>query len=213
MMKRRFWLAAVMMSAAAVSMPALANGEAPDALVKRVSADVLAAIKADPAIQAGDVNRITALVDSKIMPNVNFERMTASAVGRYWRQATPEQQKQLQDEFKTLLVRTYSGALGEVKDQSVTYRPMRSKPEDTEVVVRSEVRGKGDPIQLDYRMEKTPTGWKIYDLNVLGAWLVETYKGNFASEISKGGIDGLIKTLADRNKRLAAGGIKTGNRS
>ena len=126
MMKRRFWLAAVMMSAAAVSMPALANGEAPDALVKRVSADVLAAIKADPAIQAGDVNRITALVDSKIMPNVNFERMTASAVGRYWRQATPEQQKQLQDEFKTLLVRTYSGALGEVKDQSVSYRPMRS---------------------------------------------------------------------------------------
>ncbi len=204
MMKRRFWLAAVMMSAAAVSMPALANGEAPDALVKRVSADVLAAIKADPAIQAGDVNRITALVDSKIMPNVNFERMTASAVGRYWRQATPEQQKQLQDEFKTLLVRTYSGALGEVKDQSVTYRPMRSKPEDTEVVVRSEVRGKGDPIQLDYRMEKTPTGWKIYDLNVLGVWLVETYRTQFAQEIGAKGIDGLIASLVQRNKSNTA---------
>jgi phospholipid transport system substrate-binding protein len=204
MMKRRSWLAALMMSAAAVSMPALANGEAPDALVKRVSAEVLAAIKADPAIQAGDVNRITALVDSKIMPNVNFERMTSSAVGRYWRQATPEQQKQLQDEFKTLLVRTYSGALGEVKDQSVTYRPMRSKPEDTEVVVRSEVRGKGDPIQLDYRMEKTPSGWKIYDLNVLGVWLVETYRTQFAQEISAKGIDGLIASLAERNKSNTA---------
>ncbi len=204
MMKRRSWLAALMMSAAAVSMPALANDEAPDALVKRVSAEVLAAIKADPAIQAGDVNRITALVDSKIMPNVNFARMTSSAVGRYWRQATPEQQKQLQDEFKTLLVRTYSGALGEVKDQSVTYRPMRSKPGDTEVVVRSEVRGKGDPIQLDYRMEKTPSGWKIYDLNVLGVWLVETYRTQFAQEISAKGIDGLIASLAERNKSNTA---------
>jgi phospholipid transport system substrate-binding protein len=204
MMKRRSWLAAVMMSAAAVSMPALANDEAPDALVKRVSAEVLAAIKADPAIQAGDVNRIMALVDSKIMPNVNFTRMTSSAVGRYWRQATPEQQKQLQDEFKTLLVRTYSGALGEVKDQTVSYRPMRSKPEDTEVVVRSEVRGKGDPIQLDYRMEKTPTGWKIYDLNVLGVWLVETYRTQFAQEIGAKGIDGLIASLVQRNKSNTA---------
>jgi phospholipid transport system substrate-binding protein len=204
MMKRRSWLAALMMSAAAVSLPALANDEAPDALVKRVSAEVLAAIKADPAIQAGDVNRIMGLVDTKIMPNVNFTRMTASAVGRYWRQATPEQQKQLQDEFKTLLVRTYSGALGEVKDQSVTYRPMRSKPEDTEVVVRSEVRGKGEPIQLDYRMEKTPTGWKIYDLNVLGVWLVETYRTQFAQEIGAKGIDGLIASLVQRNKSNTA---------
>ena len=203
-MKRRSWLAALMMSAAAVSMPALANDEAPDALVKRVSADVLAAIKADPAIQAGDVNRIMALVDSKIMPNVNFARMTSSAVGRYWRQATPEQQKQLQDEFKTLLVRTYSGALGEVKDQTLTFRPMRSKPEDTEVVVRSEVRGKGDPIQLDYRMEKTPSGWKIYDLNVLGVWLVETYRTQFAQEIGAKGIDGLIASLVQRNKSNTA---------
>ncbi|WP_439518270.1 MlaC/ttg2D family ABC transporter substrate-binding protein [Hydrogenophaga sp.] len=203
-MKRRSWLAALMMSAAAVSLPALANDEAPDALVKRVSAEVLAAIKADPAIQAGDVNRIMGLVDTKIMPNVNFTRMTASAVGRYWRQATPEQQKQLQDEFKTLLVRTYSGALGEVKDQTVTYRPMRSKPEDTEVVVRSEVRGKGDPIQLDYRMEKTPSGWKIYDLNVLGVWLVETYRTQFAQEIGAKGIDGLIASLVQRNKSNTA---------
>lgn len=206
MMKRRSWLAALLMSAAAgvFSVPALAQDEAPDAMVKRLSAEVLATIKADPAIQAGDVNRIIALVDSKIMPNVNFSRMTASAVGRYWRQATPEQQKQLQDEFKTLLVRTYSGALGEVRDQTLSFRPMRSKPEDTEVVVRSEVRGKGDPIQLDYRMEKTPTGWKIYDLNVLGVWLVETYRTQFAQEIGSKGIDGLIASLAQRNKSGAA---------
>lgn len=206
MMKRRSWLAALLMTAAvgAFSLPAFAQDEAPDAMVKRLSSEVLATIKADPAIQAGDVNRIVALVDSKIMPNVNFSRMTASAVGRYWRQATPEQQKQLQDEFKTLLVRTYSGALGEVRDQTLSFRPMRSKPEDTEVVVRSEVRGKGDPIQLDYRLEKTPGGWKIYDLNVLGVWLVETYRTQFAQEIGSKGIDGLIASLAQRNKSGAA---------
>jgi phospholipid transport system substrate-binding protein len=204
MLKRRTWLGALMVSLAASSLPVWANEEAPDALVKRISGEVMAAVKADPAIQAGDVNRIIALVDSKIMPNVNFSRMTASAVGRFWRQATPEQQKQLQDEFKTLLVRTYAGALGEVKDQTVSFRPLRARPEDTEVVVRSEVRGRGDPIQLDYRLEKTPTGWKIYDLNVLGVWLVETYKTQFAQEINAKGIDGLIAMLAQRNKSNTA---------
>ncbi|MBA4212219.1 MAG: hypothetical protein C0449_03950 [Polaromonas sp.] len=204
-MKRRSWLSALVITAAGVmSLPALAQEEAPDALVKRISSDVLASVKADPAIQAGDVNRIVALVDSKILPSVNFTRMTSSAVGRFWRQATPEQQKQLQDEFKILLVRTYSGALGEVKDQTVTFKPMRSKPEDTEVVVRSEVRGKGDPIQLDYRMEKTANGWKIYDINVLGVWLVETYRTQFAQEISAKGIDGLIASLVQRNKSNVA---------
>ena len=204
MLKRRTWLGALMVSLAASSLPVWANEEAPDVLVKRISGEVMAAVKADPAIQAGDVNRIIALVDSKIMPNVNFSRMTASAVGRFWRQATPEQQKQLQDEFKTLLVRTYAGALGEVKDQTVSFRPLRARPEDTEVVVRSEVRGRGDPIQLDYRLEKTPTGWKIYDLNVLGVWLVETYKTQFAQEINAKGIDGLIAMLAQRNKSNTA---------
>ncbi|MFN7120602.1 MAG: phospholipid-binding protein MlaC [Hydrogenophaga sp.] len=204
-MKRRSWLSALVITAAGVmSLPALAQEEAPDALVKRISSDVLASVKADPAIQAGDVNRIVALVDSKILPSVNFTRMTSSAVGRFWRQATPEQQKQLQDEFKILLVRTYSGALGEVKDQTVTFKPMRSKPEDTEVVVRSEVRGKGDPIQLDYRMEKTANGWKIYDINVLGVWLVETYRTQFAQEINAKGIDGLIASLVQRNKSNVA---------
>ncbi len=205
MMKRRSWLTALVITAAGVmSVPAMAQDEAPDALIKRLSSDVLASVKADPAIQAGDVNRIVALVDSKILPSVNFTRMTSSAVGRFWRQATPAQQKQLQDEFKILLVRTYSGALGEVKDQTVTFKPMRSKPEDTEVVVRSEVRGKGDPIQLDYRMEKTASGWKIYDINVLGVWLVETYRTQFAQEINAKGIDGLIASLVQRNKSNVA---------
>ncbi|MCU0942426.1 MAG: ABC transporter substrate-binding protein [Hydrogenophaga sp.] len=198
-LQRRAWLAGTALALAALALPAAA-AEAPDALVKRVATEVMDAIKSDPAIQAGDVNRIIALVDGKIMPNVNFERMTASAVGRHWRQATPEQQKQLQAEFKTLLVRTYSGALGEVKDQTLTFKPTRMRPEDTEVVVRSEVRGRGEPIQLDYRLEKSGDAWKIYDLNVLGVWLVETYRTQFSQEITAKGVDGLIASLSQRNK-------------
>lgn len=204
MIQRRSWLAILSLSAAAWALPVAAADEAPDALVKRISSDVLAAVKADPAIQAGDINRIVNLVDTKIMPNVNFTRMTASAVGRFWRQATPEQQQKLQDEFKTLLVRTYSGALGEVKDQTLSFKPLRMQPADTEVVVRSEVRGRGEPIQLDYRLEKSAGGWKIYDINVLGVWLVETYRTQFAQEISAKGIDGLIASLAQRNKTNSA---------
>lgn len=201
MMQRRQWVSRLFAVLAFAGAPlAFAADEAPDVLVQRISGEVMAAVKADAAIQKGDVNRIMALVDSKIMPNVNFARMTASAVGRFWRQATPAQQKQLQDEFKTLLVRTYAGALGEVKDQTVSFRPLRARPEDTEVVVRSEVRGRGEPIQLDYRLEKTADGWKIYDLNVLGVWLVETYRSQFAQEINSKGIDGLIASLAQRNK-------------
>ncbi len=198
-LQRRGWIAGVSLTLAALALPAAA-AEAPDALVKRIATEVMDAIKADPAIQAGDTNKIAALVDSKIMPNVNFTRMTASAVGRHWRQATPEQQKRLEAEFKALLVRTYSGALGEVKDQTLTFKPMRMRPEDTDVVVRSEVKGKGDPIQLDYRLEKVGDSWKIYDLNVLGLWLVETYRTQFAQEINAKGIDGLITALAQRNK-------------
>ena len=151
------------------------------------------------------MQKVIALVDSKVMPYVDFERMTASSVGRYWRQATPEQQKRLQDEFKILLVRTYSGALAQVKDQTVELKPMRSSPEDTEVVVRTEVRGKGDPIQLDYRLEKTPSGWKIFDVNVLGVWLVQNYRSSFAQEIGSNGVDGLIAKLAERNKAASTG--------
>ena len=183
----------------------LAHAEtAPDALIKQVSSDVLDAVKADKSIQAGDVQKVMALVDVKVMPHINFQRMTASAVGRYWRQATPDQQKRLQDEFKTLLVRTYSGALAQVKDQTVALKPLRSTPQDTEVVVRTEVRGKGDAVQLDYRLEKAGDSWKIYDVNVLGVWLVENYRNSFAQEISASGIDGLIAKLAERNKTAAA---------
>jgi phospholipid transport system substrate-binding protein len=176
----------------------------PDALIKQVSTDVLDAVKADKTIQAGDVQKVVALVDTKVMPHINFQRMTASAVGRYWRQATPDQQKRLQEEFKTLLVRTYSGALAQVKDQTVALKPMRSTPQDTEVVVRTEVRGKGDPVQLDYRLEKAGDAWKIYDVNVLGVWLVENYRNSFAQEIGASGIDGLIAKLAERNKAAAS---------
>ena len=181
---------------------------APDELIKQLSTDVLDTIKTDKAIQAGDTSKIIALVDSKIMPNVNFQRMTAAAVGPAWRQATPEQKSRLQDEFKTLLVRTYSGALAQVSDQSIYIKPLRASADDTDVVVRTEVRGKGDPIQLDYRLEKTPgvgAGWKIYNLNVLGVWLVDTYRSQFAEVINAKGIDGLIATLSDRNKTNASG--------
>jgi len=201
----RLMLAGLLLAgAAAFVRPVHAADEAPDVLVKRLSTDVLETIKADKSIKAGDVNKIMVLVDTKIMPNVNFQRMTASAVGPAWRQATPEQQKRLQEEFKKLLVRTYAGALDQVSDQSVVVRPFRGSPDDKEVLVRTEVRGSGDPVQLDYRLEKTPGeagGWKIYNLNVLGVWLVDTYRSQFAQEISTKGIDGLIAALAERNKR------------
>ncbi|MEO8408060.1 MAG: ABC transporter substrate-binding protein [Oxalobacteraceae bacterium] len=178
--------------------------EAPDALIKRISQDVLDIAKADREIQGGNQKRVLELVEAKILPYVDFQRMTALAAGRYWREATPEQQKQLTAEFRDLLVYTYSGAISQVKDQKLDFKPFRAAPTDTEVEVRSQVlQSRGDPIQLNYRLQKSPAGWKIYDINVLGAWLVETYKGNFSSEISKSGIDGLIKTLADKNKRLA----------
>ena len=201
----RLVLAGALLMGATVAFiqPARAADEAPDALVKRLSTDVLETIKADSSIKSGDVNKIMLLVDSKIMPNVNFQRMTASAVGPAWRQATPEQQKKLQDEFKTLLVRTYAGALDQVSDQTVTVRPFRGSPDDKEVLVRTEVKGRGDPVQLDYRLEKTPGqggGWKVYNLNVLGVWLVDTYRTQFTQEINSKGIDGLINTLATRNK-------------
>ena len=198
-----WWLAAAL-ALASVGLHAQAI-KPPDQLIKEVSTDVLDAVRNDNSIKAGDVQKVTALVDAKVMPHVDFERMTASAVGRYWRQATPEQQKRLQEEFKILLVRTYSGALAQVKDQTVQLKPMRSSPEDTEVTVRSEVRGKGDPIQLDYRLEKTPSGWKIFDVNVLGVWLVQNYRSSFAQEIGSNGVDGLIAKLAERNKAATTG--------
>jgi phospholipid transport system substrate-binding protein len=206
-MKRRYlaWLLAAGMSLLATSPAVWAADEAPDALIKRVSGEVLDQIKADKDIQAGDVSKIIALVDSKVLPNMNFQRMTASAVGRSWRDTTPEQKKRLQDEFKNLLVRTYAGALSQVKDQSINVKPLRAGADDTEVTVRTEIKGRGEPIQLDYRLEKAQGGWKVYDLNVLGVWLVETYRGQFAQEINAKGVDGLIATLTERNKAMASG--------
>jgi phospholipid transport system substrate-binding protein len=188
----------------AIAAPAPASAEAPDVLVKRISADVIDTVKADKDIQSGNRNKIMDLVQSKILPYVDAQKMTAQAAGQYWRQATPEQQKRLSEEFRTLLVFTYSGALSQIKNETVEFKPMRADPADQEVEVRSVVNvTRGEPIQLNYRLAKTPAGWKIFDINVLGAWLVETYKGNFKAEINKSGIDGLIAKLAERNKQLA----------
>ena len=212
-MNRRFLgrMAASLVTVLALGMavPVRAADEAPDGLVQRLSNEVLESLRADKSIKAGDIDKIIVLVDKTIMPNVNFRRMTAAAVGPGWRQASPEQQKRLQDEFKILLVRTYAGALAQVNDQSIVVKPLRAGPDDKDVLVRTEVRGRGDPVQLDYRLEKTPgqgAGWKIYNLNVLGAWLVETYRSQFAAEINAKGIDGLIQTLSARNKGNAARG-------
>ena len=190
--------------------PVYAEEEAADALVKRLSTEVLDAIKADKSILAGDTVKVVSLVETKVLPHLNFERMTASAVGPNWRQATPEQRKRLQEEFRTLLVHTYSGALTQVSDQTISVKPLRAAADDKEVMVRTEVRGRGDPIQLDYRLEKmgsgSGSGWKIYNINVLGVWLVETYKTQFSAEINAKGLDGLILSLAERNKANAKKG-------
>ncbi|HTH78842.1 MAG TPA: ABC transporter substrate-binding protein [Ramlibacter sp.] len=206
-MKRRIfamWCASLL-AATTFGLPqwALAADEAPDVFIKRLSDEVMGTIRSDDKIRAGDTSRVLALVNSKIMPNVDFARMTAATVGPRWRQATPEQKKRLQDEFKTLLVRTYSGALSQVEDQTISVKPLRANPEDPEVVVRTEIRGRGDPIQLDYRLEKTPgqgSGWKIYNLNVLGVWMVETYRNQFSEVANSKGVDGLITALEERNR-------------
>jgi phospholipid transport system substrate-binding protein len=184
---------------------AQAATEAPDVLIKRISQEVIEAAKNDKEVQAGNQRRVMDLVESKILPHVDAARMTMLATGRYWRDATPEQKQKLTTEFRTLLVYTYSGALSQIKNETIEFRAMRANPTDTDVEVRSQVNmTRGQPMTLNYRVSKTPSGWKIYDVNVLGAWLVETYKGSFSSEISKSGIDGLIKVLADKNKSLSS---------
>ncbi len=214
-MKRRFlnqWLLAIMASLTLlVALPTHAADEAPDALINRLTKEALDIIQADKAVQAGDVSRIIELVDEKVMPHLNFLRMTSSAVGPAWRQATPEQRKRLEAEFKTLLVRTYAGAMSQAKNLSFSVKPLRAAADDKEVIVRTLIIGRGDPVQLDYRLEKTPgvgAGWKIYNLNVLGVWLVDTYRSQFAQEINAKGIDGLIATLSERNKSNAAANAK-----
>jgi phospholipid transport system substrate-binding protein len=198
---RLFASATIVVAAAAAGA---AHAEvAPDALVRKISVDVLDAARADKAIQAGDQSRIVALVDSKVMPSVNFETATRSAVGPQWRTATPEQRTKLQTEFKALLLRLYSGALAQVKDQSVEVTKSLPVQGSTQVVVQTEVRGKGEPIKLDYRLDKAGEEWKIIDVNVGGIWLVQNYRSQFATELTKGGIDGLINALVERNKAPA----------
>ncbi|MEN9473761.1 MAG: hypothetical protein RIS48_481 [Pseudomonadota bacterium] len=207
------WAVASSLAGFAGSAMAQAS-ESPEVLIQRVAAELIEAVKSDAALRNGDTGRVIALVDNRLLPHVNFTRMTASSVGRFWRQATPEQKQKLQAEFKTLLVRTYSGALSQVKDQTLVVKPLRANPGDTEVIVRSELRTPGrDPVQLDYRVEKTETGWKVYDLNVLGVWLVETYRGQFAQEINAKGLDGLIAALAQRNRGNATEKPPIGSKS
>ena len=175
--------------------------EAPDALVKRVAEDVLASIRADKDLQAGNPAKIKQLIETKLAPHFDFARMTALAMGRNWRAATPEQQKQLTEQFKTLLVRTYSGALTNYRDNTMNYKPLRANPGDTDVIVRTEVTRPGQaPVPIDYSMEKTPEGWKAYDVIVAGVSLVTNYRDEFNDVIKSSGVDGLIKTLADKNK-------------
>jgi phospholipid transport system substrate-binding protein len=200
---KTFLLAAGLVSAGSLLAQTPAATAAPDQLVTDLSNQVLEAIRSDKGLASGDVNRVQKLVDEKILPYVDFEKMTRLAVGRGWRQATPEQRAALTREFRALLVRTYSGALSQVSDHKVQLKPFRAQPNETDVLVRTNVvASRGDPIQLDYRLEKTDAGWKIYDVNVLGVWLVENYRTQFASEINASGVDGLIKTLTERNKQL-----------
>ncbi|MBC7490495.1 MAG: ABC transporter substrate-binding protein [Glaciimonas sp.] len=195
------YIAAALIFGAFVFTGTVLAQEAPDALIKRISLDVIETAKADKSIQGGNQQRILALVEEKIIPYVDFDRMTSLASGRFWREATTDQKKQLTEEFRSLLIFTYSGALSQVRDQKIDFKPMRGSAADTEVEVRSQVsQSRGEPIQLNYRMEKVANSWKIYDVNILGAWLVESYKGTFASEIGRSGIDGLIKALSNKNK-------------
>ena len=177
---------------------------APDALIKMVVTDVMASVKADPDIQKGNIPKIVELVDKKIVPYTDMRRTTEMAMGPNWKKATPEQQNQLVMEFKNLLIRTYSGALSQLRDQTVQFKPLRAAPDDKEVVVKTVVLGRGDPVPLDYRLEKTDKGWKVYDMNIMGVWLVEAYRNQFTNQISQNGIDGLVKFLQDRNKQLAS---------
>lgn len=189
-------------AALVIAAPAWAQ-TTPDALVRQISVDVIETAKADKAVQAGDLARIVELVDTKVMPSVNFEVATRSAVGPQWRSATPEQRTKVQAEFKLLLLRLYAGALKQIKDQTVEITKTLPVPGSTQVVVQSEVRGKGEPIKLDYRLDKKDEAWKIIDVNVGGIWLVQNYRSQFAGEITKGGIDGLISSLVERNKAPA----------
>jgi phospholipid transport system substrate-binding protein len=177
----------------------------PDGMIKTVTQQVLDEIKSDKSIQAGDINKITELVNQKILPYTDFTRTTRLVMGRNWNTATPEQQKQIVEQFKMLLIRTYSGALSQVRNQTIQYKPFRASPEDTDVVVRSVVTNNGQPVELDYRLYKTAQGWRVYDINVLGAWLIQAYQQQFNEQIQQHGVSGLVQFLTQRNQQLANG--------
>jgi phospholipid transport system substrate-binding protein len=198
-MFRKFALALVLSTS---SLVALAQ-TAPDAFVMELSTEVVDAVKADKAIQSGDVGRIRTLVDTKILPSVDLQRMVVKSVGPQWRSASPEQQKRLTEEFKTYLINTYSGALTQVKDQTVKLRPLRTGTNPNEVVVGTDVVNKGEPIQLDYRLEKSGDAWKIYDFNVLGLWATDSFRNQFSRDLNSGGVDALISRLTEKNKSVS----------
>jgi phospholipid transport system substrate-binding protein len=181
------------------------DANSPDQLIKTVTSQVLDQIKSDKQIQSGDINEITKLVNEKILPYTDFTRTTRLVMGRNWNSATPEQQKQIVEQFKMLLIRTYSGALAQVRNQTVQYKPFRASPDDTDVVVRSVVMNNGQPVELDYRLYKTPQGWRVYDINVLGAWLIQAYQQQFNEQIQQHGVNGLLQFLTQRNQQLANG--------
>jgi phospholipid transport system substrate-binding protein len=206
---KKFFLIPVVAALVSFSSGAFAQSQSfdtstPDGLVKSVTTDVLNTVRNDPSIKSGDINRITQVVNQKILPYTDFTRTTHLVMGRHWRTATPDQQKQIVEQFKMLLIRTYSGALAQVGNQEIQYQPLRAAPTDTDVVVRSTVINNGQPIELDYRMEKTPQGWRVYDLNVAGAWLVDAYRQQFNEQIQQHGIEGLISYLSQKNQQPAA---------
>nr|WP_255537664.1 ABC transporter substrate-binding protein [Polynucleobacter sp. AM-25C3] len=196
-------LSSLFLAVGAVSAQAV-DQSTPDGLIKAVVSDVMASVKSDPEIQKGNIPRIVDLVEKKIVPYTDMRRTTEMAMGPNWKKATPEQQAQLVSEFKNLLIRTYSGALSQLRDQTIQFKPLRAAPDDKEVVVKTVVIGRGDPVPLDYRLEKTANGWRVYDMNIMGVWLVEAYRNQFANQISQNGVEGLVKFLQDRNKQLAA---------
>ena len=185
----------------AYSSVALAQETAPDVQVKSITTEVIDIIKQDKDIQAGNPRKIADLVEKRILPHFSFARMTRIAVAVNWRRATPEQQKALTEEFKTLLVRTYSNALSLYRDQVIEFKPLRMRPGDDEVTVKSEIRQRGaQPVTLDYDMEKTPNGWKVFDVKVSGVSLIINYREDFAAQVRESGIDGLIKVLVAKNR-------------
>lgn len=198
-------LAGFILAALTTPYQALAQ-EPPDVLVKRITQEVMQTAKTDQGIKAGNRQRILEVIETKILPHLDFQRATAITVGRHWREATPQQQQQLIDEFRALMIHTYAGAMSQVGDQKLEFKPLRTDPADTEVEMHFQVRlpRGGEPVQVSYRLHKSPQGWKVYDVNVLGAWLSETYKNSFSEEIGKGGIDGLIRALSEKNRKLAA---------